>query len=241
MVNTLLLLPGLMCDSAVWAPQVQALSGAAHCVVPAYGLCDSLSAMAKQVLVTAPTPRFSLAGHSMGGRVALEVWRQAPQRVERLALLDTGTHPLPEGPDGERERAGRLLLLSQARRQGMRIMGSQWAQAMVHPSQRKSPLFESVLDMLERSSPEQFAAQINALLTRPDAGELLPGITCPTLILCGREDTWSPPAQHETMHAAVPDAELCIIEHCGHMSTLEQPQAVNAAFLRWLAREPIAG
>lgn len=233
---TLILLPGLMCDAAVWAPQCAALQAQAQCVVPAYGLCDSLSAMAQQVLSQAPCERFSLAGHSMGGRVALEVLRLAPQRVARLALLDTGAQPLPAGADGERERVGRLALLSQARRQGMRVMGSQWARAMVHPDQRDTPLFDAVLDMLERSSADQFAAQINALLTRPDASALLPTISCPTLVLCGREDSWSPPAQHERMRDAIANAELCVIERCGHMSTLEQPQAVNDALAAWLQR-----
>jgi len=233
---TLILLPGLMCDAAVWAPQCAALQAQAQCVVPAYGLCDSLSAMAQQVLSQAPSERFSLAGHSMGGRVALEVLRLAPQRVARLALLDTGVQPLPAGADGERERVGRLALLSQARRQGMRVMGSQWARAMVHPDQRDTPLFDAVLDMLERSSADQFAAQINALLTRPDASALLPTISCPTLVLCGREDSWSPPAQHERMRDAIANAELCVIERCGHMSTLEQPQAVNDALAAWLQR-----
>jgi pimeloyl-ACP methyl ester carboxylesterase len=233
---TLILLPGLMCDAAVWAPQCAALQTQAQCVVPAYGLCDSLSAMAQQVLSQAPSERFSLAGHSMGGRVALEVLRLAPQRVARLALLDTGVQPLPAGADGERERVGRLALLSQARRQGMRVMGSQWARAMVHPDQRDTPLFDAVLDMLERSSADQFAAQINALLTRPDASALLPTISCPTLVLCGREDSWSPPAQHERMRDAIANAELCVIERCGHMSTLEQPQAVNDALAAWLQR-----
>lgn len=233
---TLILLPGLMCDAAVWAPQCAALQAQAQCVVPAYGLCDSLSAMAQQVLSQAPSERFSLAGHSMGGRVALEVLRLAPQRVARLALLDTGAQPLPAGADGERERVGRMALLSQARRQGMRVMGSQWARAMVHPDQRDTPLFDAVLDMLERSSADQFAAQINALLTRPDASALLPTISCPTLVLCGREDSWSPPAQHERMRDAIANAELCVIERCGHMSTLEQPQAVNDALAAWLQR-----
>ena len=233
---TLILLPGLMCDAAVWAPQCAALQAQAQCVVPAYGLCDSLSAMAQQVLSQAPSERFSLAGHSMGGRVALEVLRLAPQRVARLALLDTGAQPLPAGADGERERVGRLALLSQARRQGMRVMGSQWARAMVHPDQRDTPLFDAVLDMLERSSADQFAAQINALLTRPDASALLPTIRCPTLVLCGREDSWNPPAQHERMRDAIANAELCVIERCGHMSTLEQPQAVNDALAAWLQR-----
>lgn len=236
MPPTLMLLPGLMCDAAVWAPQCAALQAQAQCVVPAYGLRDSLTAMALQMLVEAPTERFSLAGHSMGGRVALEMLRLAPQRVERLALLDTGTQPLPAGEDGERERAGRMALLAQARTQGMRAMADKWARGMVHPDQLDTPLFESILDMLARSSPAQFAAQINALLKRPDAGALLPTITCPTLVLCGREDNWSPPAQHERMRDAIPNAELCVIERCGHMSTIEQPQAVNEALAAWLRR-----
>ena len=236
MSPTLMLLPGLMCDAAVWAPQCAALQAQARCVVPDYGLRDSLVAMAQQVLDEAPTERFSLAGHSMGGRVALEVLRLAPQRVARLALLDTGVYALPAGEEGERERAGRMALLALARSQGMRVMARQWARPMVHPGQLDTPLFESILDLLERSSPAQFAAQINALLTRPDASALLPGITCPTLLLCGREDSWSTPAQHERMWDAIAGAELCIVERCGHMCTLEQAQAVNAALAVWLAR-----
>ena len=234
MQPTLMLLPGLVCDAAVWAPQVAALP--AQCVVPAWGLRDSLTAMAEQVLAEAPTERFQMAGHSMGGRVALEVMRLAPQRVERLALLDTGTHPLPAGEAGEKERAGRMALLKIAQEQGMRAMGRQWARPMVHPSQQGTPLFEAILDMIERSSPEQFAAQINALLNRPDAAALLSTIVCPTLVLCGRDDAWSPPAQHEAMQAAIPNASLSIIEHCGHMCTMEQPQAVTEALAAWLRR-----
>ena len=234
MQPTLMLLPGLMCDAAVWAPQVKALS--ARCVVPTWGLRDSLTAMAQQVLAEAPTESFSVAGHSMGGRVALEVMRLAPQRVERLALLDTGTHPLPAGEAGAKERAGRLALLEIARTEGMRAMGRQWARGMVHPSRLDTPLFESILDMIERSNPAQFAAQINALLTRPDAAPVLPTIQCPTLVLCGRDDAWSPPAQHEAMRDAIAGAELCIIEHCGHMCTMEQPQALNDALAAWLRR-----
>jgi len=188
------------------------------------------------VLAEAPTERFSVAGHSMGGRVALELMRLAPLRVERLALLDTGTHPLPAGEAGARERAGRMALLELARTQGMRAMGRQWARGMVHPSRLDTPLFESILDMIERSNPDQFAAQINALLTRPDAASLLPTIQCPTLVLCGREDAWSPPAQHEAMQAAIPNASLNIIEHCGHMCTMEQPQALNDALAAWMRR-----
>lgn len=234
MQPTLLLLPGLMCDAAVWAPQVQALGAQVNAVVVDYGLRDSLTAMAQHALDTAPTPRFALAGHSMGGRVALEVMRLAPERVERLALLDTGTHPLAGGDAGARERAGRMALLSTAQRLGMRTMGAQWATGMVHPGQRNTPLFESILDMLERSSPAHFAAQIKALLTRPDAAPLLPHIQCPTLVLTGRDDTWSPPEQHAQIAGAIAGASLVVIEHCGHMSTMEQPGAVSAALEEWL-------
>jgi pimeloyl-ACP methyl ester carboxylesterase len=88
--------------------------------------------------------------------------------------------------------------------------------------------------MIERSNPQQFAAQINALLNRPDAAPLLPTIQRPTLVLCGRDDAWSPPAQHEAMQAVIPNASLCIVEHCGHMCTMEQPQALNEALADWL-------
>lgn len=236
MPTTLMLLPGLNCDAAVWAPQVAALRGQAHCVVPAWGLHDSLTAMARQVLDEAPTERFSMAGHSMGGRVALEVMRLAPQRVERLALLDTGTHPLAAGEAGEKERAGRMALLKIAQAQGMRVMAQEWAKGMVHPDRIGGPIFEEVLAMFDRGSATQYAAQINALLNRFDAAPLLPGITCPTLVLTGRQDAWSGPAQHEAMAAAIPGAQLVIVEDSGHMSTMEQPQTVSAALAQWLRR-----
>jgi pimeloyl-ACP methyl ester carboxylesterase len=105
---------------------------------------------------------------------------------------------------------------------------------MVHPSVVGSALFEAVLSMVARSSPAQFAAQINALLNRPDAAPVLPTVTCPTLVLTGREDLWSPPAQHEVIARAIPGAVLRLVERCGHMSTMEQPEAVNAAFETWL-------
>jgi pimeloyl-ACP methyl ester carboxylesterase len=234
MKTTLVLLPGLMCDAAVWAPQVQALSAQAHCVVPVWGVLNFISAMAEQVLATAPTPTFSLAGHSMGGRIALEIMRQAPQRVERLALLDTGIHPLAAGEAGAKEKAGRMALLELAQAQGMRVMGAQWARGMVHPGVPGTALFEQVLDMLERSNPAQFEAQITALLGRPDAAPVLPTITCPTLVLCGREDLWSPPEQHAHIANGIAGATLHVIEHCGHMPTVEQPAELNRVLLEWL-------
>jgi pimeloyl-ACP methyl ester carboxylesterase len=159
---------------------------------------------------------------------------RAPERVHHLALLDTGIHPLADGEAGKKERAGRMGLLQIAERQGMRAMGEQWAKPMMHPSRHCTPLFAMVLDTLERSNADQYAAQINALLNRPDASSVLSNINCPTLVLTGREDLWSPPEQHERMAASITGSQLCIVEQCGHMSTLEQPAAVNEAFARWL-------
>lgn len=234
MKTSLVLLPGLMCDAAVWAAQVQDLSARADCHVPGYGTLDSLAAMADHVLATAPAERFALAGHSMGGRIAFEVWRRAPQRVERLALLDTATHPLPDGEAGQAERAGRYRLLALAREHGMRAMAREWALGMVHPDRHGAPVFEAVLDMIERASPDTFEAQIKALLARPDAAPLLAAIRCPTLVLCGRDDAWSPPARHEFMHAHIAGSRLVVVDHCGHMSTMEQPAAVSTALAAWL-------
>jgi pimeloyl-ACP methyl ester carboxylesterase len=234
MKPTLVLLPGLMCDAAVWAPQIQSLSDLVDCAVVDYGLCDSITAMAQLVLDSTALARFALAGHSMGGRVALEVMRLAPERVERLALLDTGTHPLADGEAGVKERAGRMALVQIAHDKGMRVMGQQWLPGMMHPDVIGSALFESVLEMLERSSPAQFSAQINALLTRPDAASGLGAITCPTLVLTGEQDVWSPPAQHAAMAQVITGAQLCVVPHCGHMSTLEQPEAVASAMRQWL-------
>jgi pimeloyl-ACP methyl ester carboxylesterase len=234
MPRTLLLLPGLLCDYAVWKPQVDALSDSFRCEVAEYGSLNSITAMAEHVLATAPTETFALAGHSMGGRVAFEVMRLAPQRVERLALLDTSYPPLGAGPDGEHERSRRLALLEVARKKGMRTMGRAWATGMVHPSRLDTPLFETILDMIERNTPDMFAAQIAALLARPDAGPQLRRIERPTLVLCGREDTWSPLHRHEEIHAAIPQSRLVVIERCGHMSTMEKPVEVSNALRDWL-------
>jgi pimeloyl-ACP methyl ester carboxylesterase len=230
----LLLLPGLLCDDHVWAPVRSRLPGGIDCAVADYPDERSLGAMAERVLASAPAA-FALAGHSMGGRVALEIVRRAPERVLRLALLDTGFRPRLPGPAGEAERAARLALLALARDRGMRRMAQVWMQPMVDPAHlADAALTNGILDMFERHTPEQFAGQIDALLARPDAGDLLPRIGCPTLVLCGREDVWSPPARHEEMAALLPASRLAIVERCGHMAPLEQPDAVAAALAEWL-------
>jgi pimeloyl-ACP methyl ester carboxylesterase len=236
-VEQLVLLPGLLCDEAVWVEQRAALASQADSFVADYNGLDSIRGMAEKVLDTAPYPVFSLAGHSMGGRVAMEVVRLAPQRVRRLALLDTGFEPIAVGQAAQVERDKRMKLLAVAQEQGMRAMGKLWAPGMVHPDQIATPLFESILDMIERRTPRQFEAQITALLVRPDATPVLRSLTCPTVFICGRQDLWSPLERHEAMLKIAPAhlGSLHAIEDCGHMSTMERPQAVSNILAQWLA------
>ena len=232
----LVLVPGLMCDGSVWEPVIPLLEGHVVCHIADHGNANSLTVMAQQILDQAPA-RFALAGHSMGGRVALEVVRLAPGRVSRLALLDTGYAALPAGAAGEDEAAKRHALLDIARKQGVRAMATQWVQGMVDPARLGDvALIESIVAMFERQSADVFAQQISALLARPDATPVLRSVRVPTLVLCGRADSWSPPAQHEQIAALVPGARLHVVDNAGHMCTMERPDAVAQALLAWLQR-----
>src|ERR1700683_5640249 len=156
----LLLLPGLNCDADVWAGQIAALGGSHACVVPQYHDLDSIVAMAHRVLQDAP-PRFALAGHSMGGRVALEIVRAAPERVSHLALLDTGYQARQAGEHGEQEARERSHLVEVGRESGMRAMGAEWVRGMVHPARlADSALIERILAMLGRHTPEGHSGQV---------------------------------------------------------------------------------
>jgi pimeloyl-ACP methyl ester carboxylesterase len=233
----LILVPGLLCDDTVWAHQTDALADIADVRIASNGARDYLVAMADAIIAQAP-PRFALAGHSMGGRVALEVIRRVPERVLALALLDTGHQPLAPGEPGEREVAGRMALVEKSRRQGMRTMGWEWLQGMVYPSRLSDAvLVNAILDMIERKTPELFAAQTRALINRPDATPVLAKVRCPTLVLCGRDDLWSPPRRHEEIRDMIPGSTLTVVPYCGHMSTMERPAAVSEALRAWL--EPL--
>jgi pimeloyl-ACP methyl ester carboxylesterase len=234
--TTVVLCPGLLCDAGMWMSQMAALSARAKCFVPDYGLRTSIYAMARAVLKEAPAGPFSLAGHSMGGRVALEVHRLAPHRVERLAPLNTGTHARAKGAAGKAERTRRLAQLASAQRDGMHAMGRAWVPGIVHPDRADSPLFEALLQMLGRSTPEKFAAHIEAQLNRRDTFAQLASVQCPTLVLCGQQDTWSPLAQHQQIAQAIAGAHLEVVPHCGHMSPMERPDAVTRALGAWLDR-----
>jgi len=225
----LLLLPGLACDARIYAPQLAAFPDSR--AVDGYGTADTLAAMARIVLEQAPET-FDLFGHSMGGRVALEVLRLAPSRVRRLALVSTGVHSLREG-----EAAKRQALQTIGWNHGFEKLIDQWLPPMVAEANRAKPeIYQPLRQMNLDAGQPVFDAQIHALVNRPEVESLLPQIACPTLVMTGENDTWSSPAQHQAIAAAIPNSELVIVPGAGHMIQLEAPEAVNAAIARWLAR-----
>jgi len=227
--KTVLALPGLLCDAYVWQQQAAALADIADFLVPVFDQEDSLEAMARKALGLC-NGKVSVVGHSMGGRAAMVLWRLAPERVDRLALLDTGAQPRRDG-----EEVGRMKLIALARKQGMEALADVWLPPMVHPNRTADDgLLQPLREMVQRKTPEIFANQQNALLNRPDALPTLASITVPTLVAVGRDDLWSPVAQHEEMAAATPGARLVIFEDSGHMSTVENAPAVTAALRDWL-------
>ena len=230
MNKRLYLLPGLLCDAAIWRPQIAALSPRYDVCVPDLTRLGSIPAMAAHVLQDAPD-RFAVAGHSMGARVALEMWRQEPDRVTHIALLDTGVHP---ADPGEPERRQRMTDLS--RTHGMRALADAWLPPMVAPAHFRGPLKGALYAMVERMTPDVHHRQIAALLDRPDARALLGGVRIPALIGVGSEDAWSSPAQNRAIANAIPGARFVLFDGSGHMAPLEAPEAVSVAMAQWLAR-----
>lgn len=228
--SALILLPGLLCDAALWEPQRRALADIADCRVADLSRDDSMPALARRVLAEAPDC-FAVAGLSMGGYVAQEIMRQAPERVTRLALLDTSARA--DTPERAAQRSGYLEL---AHKGEFRGITPRLLPVYLHPDHLKDEAITStVMAMAERIGRDGYLRQMAAIMGRPDGREDLKRVKVPTLVLCGREDQATPLRLSEEIAALVPGAELVAIEHCGHMSTLEQPSAVNAALRRWLA------
>ncbi|MCJ9427776.1 alpha/beta fold hydrolase [Kordiimonas marina] len=225
-----LLLPGLICDARVWAGVIKSMSSPDVRAVGGYGLADTIEEMARRVLKDAPEV-FNLAGHSMGGRVALEIVRMAPGRVKKLALLDTGIHPQKPG-----EREKRYALRDIGRTKGMAALVDVWLPPMVAEANRSNrPLMTSLHQMCCEAGLATFEAQIEALLTRPEVEDVLAAIRVPTLVATGTEDQWSPPAQHEEIAAKIKGSTLALFEGAGHFAPAEAPDQVAKALDAWLA------
>jgi pimeloyl-ACP methyl ester carboxylesterase len=223
----LLLLPGLICDARVFAPQLAAFPEAR--AVDGYGAADSLEDMARVALGQA-SESFDLLGHSMGARVALEVFRLAPNRVRRLALVSTGVHSLAAD-----EPAKRRALQAIGHERGFEALVDTWLPPMVAEANRaNAALYVPMRRMCLDQGQPVFDAQIEALLNRPEQESLLGRVKCPTLVMTGELDGWSGPAQHEAMAARIIDATLTIVPGAGHMLPLEAPEAMNEAIAAWL-------
>jgi len=232
----LLLVPGLMCDHTSWAPMLPYLNPhIAHTTID-HGDADSLVVMAERILENAPAV-FDLAGHSMGGRVALEVMRLAPRRVRRLALLGTGYRAKESGEAGAEELRKRQVLLDIARTQSVRAMAIEWVKPMVAPSRLSDTVFvEQIITMICRKSEGIFKRQIKALIERPDASDVLSQVQIPTLVMAGAFDSWATPAQHQEIANHIPaKPEVAVIAPSGHMVMMEEPQLVAQQLNQWLA------
>lgn len=224
-----MLVPGLLCTGALWAPQIAALADIADCLVADHTRHDTMAGIARSILAAAPE-RFALAGLSMGGYIAYEILRQAPERVERLALLDTGSRA-----DTPERTAGRRELLANAEREGVRRAQELLMPVLVHASRLGDrPLIDAILQMAVDTGLEAFRRQEAAIIGRPDNRPFLPSIRCPTLVLVGREDALTPVELSEEIVAGIPGAKLQIVPDCGHLSTIERPEAVSRALRAWL-------
>jgi pimeloyl-ACP methyl ester carboxylesterase len=225
----LLLLPGLLCDEAMWRPQLDGLSDIADAGVADFTPFDSIEEMARGVLAKAP-PRFALAGLSMGGFVALAIARQAPERVMALALLDSSARGVAKGKRAHYRRECEIV-----RGGGFEGLMRDYLPYWVHPDRLSDEsLVTELLAMTHRMGADVFLRHRTAILKRPDMREDLRHITSRVLVMCGREDMVLPLHMSEEMARAIPGAELVTIEGCGHIPTREQPDIVNAALRRWL-------
>ena len=225
----IVLVPGLNCSARLYAEQIPALWRFGPVTVADQRRDESIAGIARRILAAAP-PRFALAGLSMGGYIAFEIMRQAPHRVFKLALLDTAAGP--ETAEQTERRRHRIALTKAGR----------FAEAVdmhfpvvVHRDRHgDAALKRLVRAMAEEIGPEAFLRQQQAIIDRPDSRPGLAAIACPTLMLVGDGDVLTPPAQAQEIVAGIPGARLVIVPECGHLSTLERPQAVTQALVEWM-------
>jgi pimeloyl-ACP methyl ester carboxylesterase len=226
-VTPTLLIPGLLCSARLYAEQIPELWRFGPVTVADHTGGESIAEVAERILADAP-PRFALAGLSMGGYIAFEIVRRAPERIERLALLDTMARADP--PDHS-ERRRRLIALT---RDGRFDDVADLLLPLLFYRQTHA-LRDLNRLMAQEVGPDAFVRQQTAIIARPDSRPVLAGIRCPTLVLVGDHDQVTPPELSEEMAAAIPGARLVVVPDCGHGSTLEQPREVTRALVEWRA------
>lgn len=225
----LVLLPGLLCDAALWRHQTETLVDICQPWVADLTRDDSIGAMAERVLDEAPR-RFFLAGLSMGGYVAQEIMRRAPERVERLALVDTNARADTATQVKTRGELIRLSEIGKFKGVTPRLLPN-----LVHPSRLNDPtVADVVMQMAERVGQEAFTRQQTAIMGRVDGRGDLAAVRVPSVVICGRQDALSSVELHAEMANAIPNARLVVIEDCGHLAPLERPYAVSAVMRYWL-------
>lgn len=229
MNEPLLLLPGMMCDARLYSAQIAAFSYQRPIMVAPQTGRDTVAALASDILSFAP-PRFALAGLSMGGIVAMEVFRQAPERITRLALLDTNPKAETDAIAALREPQIAKVQAGQLRA----VMRNEMKPNYLTDGPNMGHILDQCMAMAETLGPDVFIDQSRALQTRPDQQDTLKSVRVPTLVLCGEDDTLCPLHRHELMHDLIPHSELTVIKRAGHLPTLEQPHATNEALAKWL-------
>src|SRR5882672_5398200 len=231
MENTMpiLLVPGLVSSPRIFAPVMPDLWRFGPVTVANHIRDDNMGAIARRILAEAP-PRFALAGHSMGGYIAFEIMRQAPDRVAKLALISTQARP--DTPEAAARRRG---LMARAQAGEYRAVLDELFLGFVHPSRRDdADLRRLVNDMGDDVGPEAFVRQQIAVMSRPDSRPMLAWIKCPTLVLSSDEDNTIPNSLSTEMAGGIPGAKLIIIPHCGHLTPPEEPRATADALVEWL-------
>jgi len=226
----IVLVPGLGCSARLYREQIPAVWPFGAVTVAEHRRDDSMDGIARRILAAAP-PRFALAGLSMGGFIALAIMRLAPERVARLALLDTNARADTPERTAERER-----FIALARRGKLAEVNAILTPRYLHPKRQQDESFKAIIRaMAEDVGVDGFERQQRAIMGRPDSRSMLASIRCPTLVLVGDSDAATPPHLSEEIANGIPGAGLTIVKECGHLSTLECPDEVNVALVEWLS------
>ena len=228
-MTPLVLLPGMMCDARMFRPQITVLSAHHTLHLPALTGAGTMQALAADILAAAP-PRFALAGLSMGGIVAMNILSQAPDRVMKIALMDT--NPLAEAPEVQARRVPQIARVMAGGLEA--VMRDEMKPLYLHDTPQRAEILDLCMDMARALGPAAFASQSRALAARPDQTATLAAFRAPALVLMGEHDIPCPRERHDLMHALMPQSRLVIIPGAGHLPTLEKPDDTTAALIRWL-------